>query len=364
MRVTLPKPIGSYTVGIQHISFKYTYEGKKRELPLFIYYPADGSEGKEPFPYGDKKLFPEAPNAEELTSTITQCFKDIKISDKEKSYPLIVFSTGLGCFAMFNTVLCSDLASSGFIVVSIGHTDDEVVYFPDGRMQRIGEDKMQAMGNKNLLKKLEKLVPKFNEYGDSFDAIKLGKKFFGLQEAFNENLVVWNSDKIATIDYMEKLNRSKKDMFSGRINFKLGVSVAGHSYGGAASVDVARMDKRVVCGINLDGGNFGEHYAEDIKKPFLSLGNPNIWGMLMGYVYANTEDSYYVGVLDGDHMGFTDFIYFEPKDRVGTRDTENYRMLITEYCLSFLKTYQTKEQEMFGKLNYKNTKYFEKSKMK
>ncbi len=362
MGYKLPKPIGKYTVGIKHTSFEYINGNEKREIPMYIYYPADSDEGKAPYPYGVKEVFVPT-NAEEVSATKTHCYADVQISNDKDKFPLVIFSVGFGCFTMLNTVLCSDLASSGFVVASIGHPGDGAVLFPDGRIGQITQKNIDEMMNEERNKKLEAYIPRFDAIGDNIEAVELGREYFSLQPFFNDNLEIWLKDTSAAIDYFESQNINVQSMFYQNIDFTCGVSVGGHSYGGAAAVDIARRDSRVVCGVNIDGGNFGNHYGEDIKKPFLSIGNPHIWGMLMGYTIANTEDSFYVGILDGDHMGFTDCIYFGPSDRVGTRDKDDYRMVVSDYYLSFIKTYQTKKQNSFHKANYKNTKYYEKSKI-
>lgn len=362
MGYELTKPIGNYTVGIKHTSFEYVYENKKREIQMYIYYPANSNEGKNPYPYGVKEIFIPH-NADAISSTRTHCYADVQISKSKDKYPLVIFSVGFGCFTMLNTVLCSDLASSGFIVASIGHPGDGTVYFPDGRIEQIYEKNMEEMMDEERNKMLGGYIPRFDAIGDNIEAVELGREYFSLQPFFNDNLEIWLNDTSAAIDYFESEYINNESMFYKKIDFDCGISVGGHSYGGSAAVDMARRDRRIVCGVNIDGGNYGNHYGEDIKKPFLSIGNPHIWGMLMGYTVANTEDSFYVGVLDGDHMGFTDYIFFGPSDRVGTRDKNDYRMLVSDYFLSFIKKYQTKEQSSFHRLDYKNTKYYEKSKI-
>lgn len=43
------------------------------------------------------------------------------LSEEKEKYPVILYSHGLNGFQMESTVLCADLASKGYIVVSVGH---------------------------------------------------------------------------------------------------------------------------------------------------------------------------------------------------------------------------------------------------
>ena len=51
----------------------------------------------------------------------TNCYKNVPIASSEDNYPVIIFNHGYSGHTMQSTILCSDLASSGYIVVSVGH---------------------------------------------------------------------------------------------------------------------------------------------------------------------------------------------------------------------------------------------------
>ncbi len=359
MPFTLPKPIGTYTVGMRHMSFKYTYCGEEIEVPMYVYYPSDSNEGKQNAPYIPQEVLEISPSSMAIGHTITQFYQDIAVSSAKPTFPLHLFNLGYGCYLSHYSVLCSDLASCGFIVPAIGHKDDTFVMYPDKRAYGLKQEYMDEMMNEKRNKELGGYIPSFEELADRPEVVELGREFFSKQPLFNSRIPVWVADSRAVIDFFEAENTNPESPFLGKLDFSKGVSCSGHSFGGGTNVDLAREDKRVVCGINIDGGNFGYHYGEDIKKPFLSIGNKSIQGMLMGYTLANTCDTFFVSALDAEHLGFTDFIHFDFKDRVGTRDRDNMRLFITEYVLSFIRTYHTHEQEHFGRLDFDNTKYIE-----
>lgn len=65
----------------------------------------------------------------------THSYRDIPLSAECESYPVIFFNHGYSSQMSQNTVLCSDLASSGYIVVSIGHPyEASILKYPDGHI--------------------------------------------------------------------------------------------------------------------------------------------------------------------------------------------------------------------------------------
>ncbi|MED4779030.1 choline esterase, partial [Bacillus atrophaeus] len=128
-----PEPIGGYTVGRTQMDFEYmASDHSKRELTAFVYYPSDSSEGKTTSTY----MFPEVYemfNEQPLVTGYlkgknvfsidikTQCYDDLDLSGKEKRYPVLFYVCGGGGSPEWGTVICTDLASMGYVVVSIGH---------------------------------------------------------------------------------------------------------------------------------------------------------------------------------------------------------------------------------------------------
>lgn len=119
-----PEPIGSYAVGRTQMDFEYTASDHSiRELTAFVYYPSDSSEGKTTSTY----MFPEvyemldeqpllAPLKDAYSIDIkTQCYDDLALSCKEKRYPVLFYVCGGGGSPEWGTVICTDLASMGYV---------------------------------------------------------------------------------------------------------------------------------------------------------------------------------------------------------------------------------------------------------
>ena len=131
----LREPVGTYSVGTCYFDTDYIGTGiKKRRLPIMVFYPAD-IKGERCI-YKTKDYFKAkvaSEDSEYETDVITHCYDHVPLSDKKKQYPVILYSHGLNGYLMDSTVLCTDLASCGYIVFSVGHPYGlEFTYYQDG----------------------------------------------------------------------------------------------------------------------------------------------------------------------------------------------------------------------------------------
>ena len=121
----LPQPLGQRRVGLRQLQF---CDPTDRAIPLSLtlYYPAaPGSEGPAA-PYA----FPEALSGLGVAPD-TACVQDAPLAG-DGPFPLVLLSHGYLTFAMYNSVLCTDLASCGYVLAAIGHTGEAWVRLPDG----------------------------------------------------------------------------------------------------------------------------------------------------------------------------------------------------------------------------------------
>ena len=369
--IILPVPIGDYKVGITHSECSYHgHVGEDRKVPITIFYPADDSEGNAPYPYAFAEAFFRTEIAERYAGVQTHCFKGVALSTKKAQYPLLIYNQSYGGYEMQNTVLCSDLTSSGYIVASLGHPGESAaVKYLDGRIERINQKYIDAMSDPKLFEALNPLLDQFISIPEENDEelIELSRAFFAAQGCFNVRVKVWVADIVEAANHLEKLNNGgEESIFTNRLALSKGIGLCGHSFGGSSALQAMIEDERFSCGVNTDGGHFGDYFGEDINKPLLQIGNPNIWKMLKVVFLRNSEVSYHVTVEDADHIGFTDQIFLieNPKeeDRLGTRDPMNFRELLTNYHLRFFEQYLLKTGTILNDLGYEKTRYYEKGK--
>jgi dienelactone hydrolase len=250
----LSKPTGNYSIGIKyfHLVDKKRNDpfldktAKKRELIVKVYYPAkkDDSKPYAPYFYSKELLrnfagFYNMPKFlfEHLNLVKTNSKVDLKLSDKEKRYPVILFSHGAGTSMEVHNSQCEDLASHGYIVVAIDHTYVSAA---------------TAFQNKVVLQ-------------------REATTDFNTPEPVNIITQIMADDSKFVIDELEDMNEGKiHSIFKGRLNLKE-IGDIGHSVGGAVAYNMANNDSRVKAAMDLDGVVYIT--PKKYMAPFLMLAN-------------------------------------------------------------------------------------------
>ena len=154
-----------------------------------------------------------------------------------QNFPLMIFSPGLGVSRLLYQATLQDIASHGYVVVSVDHPyDANVVEFPDGKV--IKGDPEKIANNPDLL-------------NQAFDT-RVADLGFVLKELQKTDQQV--------------VPRS----LSGKVNFEH-ISGAGHSLGGAAIAQAMYNNPQFASGINLDGIMFGSVVSKGFNRPFVEF---------------------------------------------------------------------------------------------
>ena len=158
---------------------------------------------------------------------------------KERKWPLVVFSHGLGTARFAYSRLCSDLASHGMVVAAVEHRDGSAAatfVMEDGKKKWIPFRRILDT-EKEYTVRNEQLHQRVAEVRRCLDVvIKLGKG-----EPV-ENILP-DADKFNLCMLAGSMELSKPVM-------------AGHSYGGATTVLTLAKDERFHHGLALDGWLF------------------------------------------------------------------------------------------------------------
>ena len=170
----------------------------------------------------------------------TYALPNAPVSDVAQRYPVLIYSHGLMGAGDENTSLCEDLASHGYVVVGIAHTyASALVQFPDGR--KIGS--ALSFGGLNY------------QQG---------------QDLLNQEMEVWVADTMFVLDQLKKYTTQPDAFLYNRLDMN-NIGMFGHSFGGAAAVQMCRRDDRIKACIDLDGPLNGNDSTSAFHKPCIFI---------------------------------------------------------------------------------------------
>lgn len=237
----LPTPTGTYDIGTTSLTLvddtrleQYSEDSSLyRKIQLQFWYPTEDTEGYELVPWLEDGTTVSRALAKDTglpafvldhtAEILSNSYKDAPIQSDQGQYPIIVISHGWRGFRNLHTDFAEELASQGYIVVSIDHTYGSVAtVFDNGDIAPLN---------------LDALPPR--EINDHF-----------LEDA-NQLVETYGNDVIATLDYLEVLHNSSGSFFGGRLDLNT-IGLVGHSTGGGGDAYVAIHDDRVDAVFGLD----------------------------------------------------------------------------------------------------------------
>lgn len=258
----LPAPTGPYKVGrtefdgVDKSRPDPDSPGGRREIAVWIWYPASPGEGAGaaewmPGKWGEllfadylsKRRAPLAPLSEYEAGLKKHPIGTIRahahpdapfLQAKKGKFPVLLFEPGFGMVPFFYTSLIEDLASHGYVVAAI--------------------------------------IPTYYTHYNVFANGRVSHTY--KSEHANASLPIWTGDMVFTLNQLERLNSEAGSRFHERLDFTR-VGAFGHSFGGAAGVQVAKDDRRVLAALDLDGTLAGDVVESGLSKPFLMFDHPH-----------------------------------------------------------------------------------------
>jgi predicted dienelactone hydrolase len=290
----LPKPSGPHGVGSEIFRWTDTRRAETltpnpsdhRQVVAQAWYPTEATtgravpyfeaQGRLPGSIGGLPSFMFA----SFSSIATHATGGPPISGAQQTWPVLLLSPGLSIPREQYTALCTDLASRGYVVVSLsspyessvtvlagGHVVDQTAY-PDVT----GPPPHPAV-----------------------------------QRVIN----IRTADTSFALDQLSQLSHlNSRSPLAGHLDLQH-VGIVGHSIGGATAVQVMAADPRFKVGVNLDGKLFGAEPAVRLDRPFLWIQS----GGSQTAEYTQGRDRFLGGLRDGGalltirgsvHIGFTD----------------------------------------------------------
>ena len=361
----LPKPTGSYQVGLNHLNFIdenridpfAQAKGRNRDIPIIIWYPIDDPGERCPSKllkrqdlvnlkhYFLYKMIPKG-----FCNIITHSYEDALLSSRISKFPVLIFNHGFSAYMEQNTILMEHLASFGYIVVSVGHPHDGVASYADGRsipvdLESIRNLSREARQNQKLFNQNIKLLARDDL---SFEEIRrFTESYLTASQAMNNKVELWIDDIRFIADVLEKINEGViSSKFTKKLELEKGIGVFGQSYGGAASILSCCLDDRLKCAINMDGAMYGginDKYK--YRRPTMYMDSDMLPGRSRYFYNLNEADTYHITIKDSKHLDYSDCTYIlknwllKSMQLVGKIDGSLMIQITNDYVRSFFDKY-------------------------
>lgn len=348
-----PVPTGEYAVGtFTHTIYTDREEalapGTKRNIPVRVYYPVlkESVEGMSKVRYMSREMaqslkkLMHAPinidKAEAQGDNYSECYENAPRIEGAR-FPLITFSHGFGSYMEANSFLCLDLASHGYVVISVGHPYDAALCeFGDGTKIPLYKEAMKRQYEPMLpgmcaVLKLTKTKGTDRELAEKLDVLQ-NKYCKFIMSRIEE----WKIDTINAVDYA-------KEHLSDMIDFSKGIGATGHSLGGVTSYLLCFDKEEFVCGANLDGATFGDHKGKILRKPFAQLSCKSNLSVETRVYIDHTKPVFQAVFEKMQHIAFSDMKHLIPsKMIVGGLDPDLMHEYVCKIHLELFDSYLKK----------------------
>ncbi len=337
-----PKLTGPYHIGTHDYFWVdesrdelFTTDPKdKRRLLVQVWYPAEKVEGAEPYPYiNNPEQYGEWKD-HRILHVKTNAVLDAPLSKKQPKYPVLIYNHGGGWMRNIATFQTEMLANHGYVVFSIDHTGlNKAVVFPDGY----------------------KFVHDANTFPESTgkiaDDTRASFEYLG-----GLQFKAWVEDISFVIDQIEGFNSKPGSIFHNRLDMEK-IGSFGWSFGGAASVQVARDDNRLKAVMDCDGQLFGDVVENGIEEPVFMMHSDiqtqasdlisaedfeKITGKMKAleasFLAKTTSDRYVLDIKKSNHGSFSDLMLFSPQ-APNEIDRHLAHEIINAYTLAFFERY-------------------------
>ncbi|PTM84270.1 platelet-activating factor acetylhydrolase isoform II [Streptomyces sp. VMFN-G11Ma] len=298
LQLKMPDPTGPYSVGMVGLhlvdsSRTDPYVGGKREVMVSLWYPATSTSGHYQAPWqpsisGAHFLASRGLSTRQVTLPRTAGHVLAPVKTSLGKLPVLLYSTGLHSDRSMGTALAQDLASRGYLVVTVDHTHDaNEVQFPGSRLE---VNRMPAGSHSSDTLKVRAADIKF--VINALGKISSG----GNPDAGHATLPSGLAKSVDT---------SRIGMF-------------GWSLGGAAVDTAMQLDKRIDAGADLDGQFFGTAPSKDLDRPFMlfssgthNRNNDHSWRTLWSHLKGYRVD---VQLHGAAHLSFSDQEWMVPQE--------------------------------------------------
>ncbi len=333
--ITFPDLTGPYNVGRSEYEWVdqtrddpfASIPGLKRDLMVYIWFPASPTKRSKIAPYMDSLMWDiwskhPLPLSNVLSSVSglessvhSRAYRTNHLDQDKSSYPVLIFVPGFSATSLNYASILEDIASHGYIVIGTSHPyTTPVISYPDGRLVVSG------------------LVGAANQ---------------GVASPLPAVLKIWTQDLAFVLNQIEQLNITD-DTFKGYLDLSH-VGVFGNNFGGAAAFEIAATDPRIKATVALSLGAPGTVLTDVIgDKPYLGMGE--YFATNAADVMKQTQDKYRLTIDGTLYLNFGDFGLLVPllpeikqgtyyNIQIGSIDPARGIQIINSYLLMFFDHY-------------------------
>ncbi|WP_293912299.1 hypothetical protein [Deinococcus sp.] len=362
--IAIPKPSGPHAVGFAST----TISDRTRTVTLDIWYPASSTEGCRAAPYNEAALRVALAKYQGIPANLNRetpsfAFQDAPVLGGR--HPVVIFNHGYGSFSKQNASTTQELASYGYMVLSLAHPGDSLI--AQDAQGQIAEFDGQDEVYQQL--RVSQKAPAFAAGLATHLAAQrragTPEAHLAATQALTRGLPYsllgplrqrWFYDTRLVITRLAqtRLSQDESDSILSAADTSR-VSVMGHSFGGVTALDIARDPlpgvQRV---IDLDGpwlealGGEGGSSSE-LKVPVLALlSTQNIQqrqdlglhGTFDAPLRQGRHGNHAIEIAGTAHMNFTDLNFIPILRRfsplLGRVDNRRMARLMNRAILEFL----------------------------
>lgn len=317
-------------------------DGSNREVPVYFYYP-DVAENT--------------------------------VAGKQEEFPLVIFSHGAFGYYQSNTSTYMELASHGYVVISLDHpyhsffTKDTagktITVNPEFLKQVMYINETGTSEDEIITLTHEWLELRLGDMDFALDSVKQAKTLLSgarKEEAGEAGVYQMKEKKLPDCWFFNEDSAIEQEILVviSMIDTEQ-IGLMGHSLGGAASVTLGRTREDIGAVINLDGTMLGEEfsytngeyefYEEAYPVPLLAISNEEHYleGGEVETLYVNIVvlenalDGRYTYFKGSGHMNFTDLPLFSPALAsflgIGEVDAEECITTMNKVVLDYFNCY-------------------------
>lgn len=373
----LPQPDGRYAVGVRRFELVDTSRkgvaedeaDQLRALPAIVWYPAEKSDGPPARYFTPSEAAVEVPalarnflfdpaEVADFGAIRTHAVADAPPLHGATRFPVVVFSHGYWLYPSQNDGLFEELASHGYIVVSIDHPGDSVdVKLDDGRVVATNP---RSDTNKALFALVHTLftaptdderVSVLGRYAELFPTSRMGVSLFA-----------WRDDTLFAVRALRDGDVPAPIRAIMAIADMGDLALSGMSYGGTTAATTCRLIVECKAVLNLDGDNWDPAlFNADVERPMLLIqsdwttspivdgqpADPGFSAFDYGFEpwaqAGRTGHVRRVRIADVSHMGLTDLGLFMPgpkaTERFGKADPARIEGIVNALSLAFLEVH-------------------------